>query len=516
MVQSKHLIWCKTPNIEFWNWCARGTDSMKTVLDLDNTAARDYFLKPNSYCSIDLPEYFSFSQVLDDADKMLSNSSLSQLCISNPKKRPCDVDHVNYELFNNKKNKYQWRRLEIIHPVLYVVLVNTITNTSNWELIRKRFNEFAANKRIICCSIPLADNRLRITTLNWWSAFEQRSIACGLDYAYMGVADVENCYPSIYTHSIAWAIHSEPYAKQHRKDPILGNDIDKSIRNMHYGQTNGIPQGSVLMDFIAEMVLGYADVLLTQKLNESKIEDYRILRYRDDYRIFAKELSTVEEIIKCITIVLTSLNLNLNSSKTRISNNIVVDSIKEDKLYRIAHPLDEKGNEQKRLLSIYQMSINFPNSGSIKKELTNLRNDTFLKFTKRPNSYEQLIGIIVEIMRTNPTVYPICVGMLSDLFVFLKPNTVTKYISRIISRFDKEPFSEYLEIWLQRTSILDDRTRAYDCLLCQKIYQPVNIWNSTWMQNPIDESSIVDESIITDLPARIAKNEVDKFNEYDN
>ncbi len=57
---------------------------MKTVLDLDNTAARDYFLKPNSYCSIDLPEYFSFSQVFDDADKMLSNSSLSQLCISNP------------------------------------------------------------------------------------------------------------------------------------------------------------------------------------------------------------------------------------------------------------------------------------------------------------------------------------------------------------------------------------------------------------------------------------------------
>jgi hypothetical protein len=34
---------------------------------------------------------------------------------------------------------------------------------------------------------------------------------------------------------------------------------------MRHGQTNGIPQGSVLMDFIAEMVLGYADTLITKK-----------------------------------------------------------------------------------------------------------------------------------------------------------------------------------------------------------------------------------------------------------
>jgi hypothetical protein len=29
------------------------------------------------------------------------------------------------------------------------------------------------------------------------------------------------------------------------------------MQGMNYGQTNGIPQGSVLMDFIAEMVLGF-------------------------------------------------------------------------------------------------------------------------------------------------------------------------------------------------------------------------------------------------------------------
>jgi hypothetical protein len=38
------------------------------------------------------------------------------------------------------------------------------------------------------------------------------------------------------------------------------------------------------MDFIAEMVLGYIDECLSRCLDEKM--DYRIIRYRDDYRIF--------------------------------------------------------------------------------------------------------------------------------------------------------------------------------------------------------------------------------------
>ena len=48
------------------------------------------------------------------------------------------------------------------------------------------------------------------------------------------------------------------------------------------------------MDLIAEMVLGYADEQLTEKLTEQKIENYKILRYRDDYRIFANSLQWLQ------------------------------------------------------------------------------------------------------------------------------------------------------------------------------------------------------------------------------
>jgi hypothetical protein len=53
------------------------------------------------------------------------------------------------------------------------------------------------------------------------------------------------------------ALYGKEEAKDNRHKSSLGNDVDKLIRSMRYGQTNGIPQGSVLMDFIAEMVLGY-------------------------------------------------------------------------------------------------------------------------------------------------------------------------------------------------------------------------------------------------------------------
>ena len=50
---------------------------------------------------------------------------------------------------------------------------------------------------------------------------------------------------------------------------MIGNAIDRRIQDMRGGQTNGIPQGSVLMDFVAEMVLGYIDFKLSEKIERA-------------------------------------------------------------------------------------------------------------------------------------------------------------------------------------------------------------------------------------------------------
>ena len=163
---------------------------------------------------------------------------------------------------------------------------------SPWYLIINRFNEFRENEKIRCLSLPVkslsekTDKEEQV--FHWWHEVEQRSIELSLDYQYMLETDLTDCYSSIYTHSIAWALHSKEIAKEKRNDKgLIGNIIDSHIQNMSYGQTNGIPQGSVLMDFIAEMVLGFADLELSKLIKLENIEDYSILRYRDDYRIFA-------------------------------------------------------------------------------------------------------------------------------------------------------------------------------------------------------------------------------------
>lgn len=269
---------------------------MKKVTNMTNNEARSFFLKSNSYCNIDLPIYFNFQPLIDNISLKIDSKKISDFYKNKRSNPPNKIEDVNYKFLNNKDGKYSWRPFEIIHPVIYISLVQEICKIENWKIIKERFKEFKNNKKIICCSIPGESKSKKydkkVTILNWWNEFEQKSIVMSLDYTYMGVTDISNCYSSIYTHSISWAIHTKEVAKkkENRKNlKLIGNYIDHMIQEMSFGQTNGIPQGSTLMDFIAEIVLGYADELLYKELEKEKIEDYTILRYRDDYKIFTND-----------------------------------------------------------------------------------------------------------------------------------------------------------------------------------------------------------------------------------
>ena len=167
---------------------------------------------------------------------------------------------------------------------------------------------------------------------NWWNEVEQLSLEQALEYSYLFSTDISDCYGSIYTHTITWALHSKEKAKQFLKDNSLkleGDNIDWLIRQMTNNQTNGIPQGSVLMDLIAEIVLGYADLLLSKNLEDNNIEDYKIIRYRDDYRIFVNNTQTGNKIIKILTEVMIELGFKLNATKTQKTEDIIEGSLKK-------------------------------------------------------------------------------------------------------------------------------------------------------------------------------------------
>lgn len=396
----------------------RNNSSARLVLDMSADEARAFFLKPESYCDIDLPLYFTFESVLSEVDNYLHDEELDNLCEQGI--RPAHLEGVNYLLLSNKDGRHAWRPFEVIHPVLYVDLVNAITHPENWKFIQERFLQFKNDSVVDCVSIPVEstsrskDKEEQI--LVWWQEIEQRSIELALEFEVLAHTDINDCYGQIYTHSIAWALHSKEKAKKERKDlSLIGNRIDKCIQNMRYGQTNGIPQGSILMDFIAEMVLGYADLCLSEKLAKTTLQDknYKILRYRDDYRIFVRSKYDAEEILKILTEVLSNLGLKLNSEKTVISDSIIQSSIKEDKLAWLFR-VQEDNDLVRHLLILHDHARCYPNSGSLLRGLAEFRKK--LDKTKTCSNPHVLISIVVDIAYGNPRTYPVCAAIISRLF----------------------------------------------------------------------------------------------------
>ena len=139
----------------------------RSVLDMSAIEAHTFFLKPESYCRIELPPYFDFRPVLRQVAKFLASKPLSSL-----KLKPGRCEDVNYTIYSNKDGRYAWRPFQLIHPVIYVDLVNLMTMPKAWAEIRSRFAEFAKDTKIRCLSIPQESLTKRrdqgAQILHWW------------------------------------------------------------------------------------------------------------------------------------------------------------------------------------------------------------------------------------------------------------------------------------------------------------------------------------------------------------
>ncbi len=499
---------------------------VKSIIELTGRQASEFLLKPESYINFDIPSYFSFQELLNQVNKYMTGKRLSDLRNSNPR----EFDDVNYHILNNKDGKYSWRPFQIIHPALYISLVHCITDKNNWRFIKQRFKDFQKNDKIECHSLPMiseSDNKTdkESQIFKWWQMIEQKSIAFTLDYRYMLQTDITDCYGSIYTHTISWALHTKEEAKKREnrnKHSLIGVVIDSHLQDMSNGQTNGIPQGSNLMDFIAEIILGYVDELLSERLNLLGISEYRILRYRDDYRIFTNNPFEAEHIAKVLSEILSSLGLKLNASKTEASDNIVKNSIKPDKRYWIVNRRITD-NKQQWLIQLFLLSEQFPNSGTLDTQMRDFLM-VLLRSKKEDTNLETLISLVTEIAFRNPRVVPTSIAILSLLIKQIRTRQEKLLLlKRIHEKFKQVPNSSYLNIWLQRLSIKIDNNVIYDEPLCKIVNdKKINLWNIDWldtaMKDMIKKTPIVNQSRVRTLRAIVSKKEIERMvmqNAYD-
>lgn len=373
-----------------------------------------------------------------------------------------------------------------------------------------------------CLSIPIEASPTRkdkaAQILNWWQGIEQGSIEFALDYNYAFHADITDCYSSIYTHSIAWAVHGKTATKPiaARKDKtLIGNVIDWHIQDMRNGQTNGIPQGSTLMDFISEMVLGYADLELSDRLKADGITEFRILRYRDDYRIFVQSPQIGEAILKCLTEVLIDLGLKLNASKTTGAQLVVSNAIKTDKRAWLRGRQGD-ANLQKHLLVIHAHGHDFPNAGSLTVALTHFHER--LNAAKRISNPLVLISIATDIAYHSPKAFPVCSAIISKLLSVLatKPARVDA-IRKIHAKLSQLPNTGHMEAWLQRISHSFVPKLAYKETLCRLVKgDSVTLWNNDWITSAtlkaaIDPTKIVNKAKLRSLKPVVRPKEIELF-----
>lgn len=488
----------------------------KSIIEMDHAEACNFFLKAESYCSLDLPPYIQFDRLIEGVHKLLDGKRLSDLSA-----KPREHDDVNYTILNNKDGKCAWRPFQLIHPALYVSLVHHLTEEAAWQLAIDRFKTFSANPNITCMSLPvvsLTDEKDKAAQVNhWWQAVEQRSIELSLDYQYLLETDITDCYGAIYTHSIAWALHTKPVAKDRKQSgwaSLLGNRIDGHIQDMRHGQTNGIPQGSVLMDFIAEMVLGLADLELSEKIKAAGIADYRILRYRDDYRIFVNNPQDGERIVKFLTEVTIGLGLKLNPGKTKASSDVVRASVKGDKLAWIGRKHFER-SLQKHLFIIHDHANQFPNAGSLVVALSDFHRR--LSRQKSLNQVTPLIAITVDIAYRNPRTYAICAAILSKLMSFLDSTDKRFVAEKIKTRFEHIPNTGHMQVWIQRVTHPLIQDIYYEEPICRLVAgEAVALWNCEWISNKqlkdvIAPAGIINPKTLADMEPVIPVGEVELF-----
>lgn len=435
------------------------------LIDISAKEARAFLLRGKQYCTFDLPEYFKFDAVLQEVQELIGDTGVDH-CL----KSDADFSACNHILISNKDGGYAMRPLSLSHPVLYYLLVRELTVPKAWRQLKKTIRK-QRQECILVASHPLIPKeneafKASTTILNWWHNVEQLSIELSLDYTYMLSTDISNCYGCIDSRTLVQILPKN-----------LASKIVPLVQMLQGGIAVGLPQGAVLYDFLAEIILGELDVKLSEYLKkQGLIDGYYIIRYRDDYRIFGNDKMIIQSIFSTLQQILLETNCHLGASKTHISRDLVLSAIKKDKLYYLENTpiFNKKGCDfdsvQKHLIYILLFSKKHPNGGQLCAMLSDLT-----KRIKSDNIYwdkssaTSLSAVVVALIRTNPRLCVQGIELLRMFTEYLNFDERKHLFERIKKRLIASNINNvFSQVWLQYLTIAMDTEAdyTYDAPLC--------------------------------------------------
>ena len=216
------------------------------------------------------------------------------------------------------------RKFGVQHPNNYHDIVFYLMQ--DWDAIMDLI--FHKDLKIFSYSFPIPVNARDEKNLSplrsgrmiyeWITMAEEDLVAEARQFNYIVKSDITNFYNSVYTHSIAWAIHGEEDSLNDiKKCNLIGNKIDRLVQYANKRRTNGLPVGSALSDLIAETILARVDLNISKNKHLQDI-DFLATRFKDDYRILCNRKEDGETILKVLADELRQFNLAVNETKTII------------------------------------------------------------------------------------------------------------------------------------------------------------------------------------------------------
>lgn len=205
--------------------------------------------------------------------------------------------------------KLRRRIAGVPNPITHRLLTKNIL--VNWEQIQTHISK----SEISMSKVELRPNFTgRFITMKYgFSGLKEAQLSLRSSSRYILKTDIARFYGSIYTHSIPWALHGKEISKKNYSDELLGNLLDKNVRNNQSRQTVGIPIGPDTSLVIAEMILTAFDVNLQREVDCTKA-----VRLSDDIEIGFKSFGDAERALNTIRSLLNDFELELNDAKTEI------------------------------------------------------------------------------------------------------------------------------------------------------------------------------------------------------
>lgn len=238
----------------------------------------------------------------------------------------------NGTIYKIPKGKFTRRKVQILNPISHLILSKTLI--SNLALLKSIYK--LSNSSKSKPSIRTGAKRAFVTKSESLTKFWENLIEISYNRKVLLKIDITQFYPSIYTHSITWAILGKEKAKEfyslqsrnrkafnaliasgnkEAKLYQLADLVDTQIRNCQSKHSIGLPIGPDVSFMLAELIASRIDNNIQKQISDI---DYSYLRYFDDYYVFTNSYSEAENLLKIFQKHIETYNLETNGEKISI------------------------------------------------------------------------------------------------------------------------------------------------------------------------------------------------------